>query len=299
MIAAGCLESGITFVFGGTMPWRLEQLVDLVNPTSLKGALFYAALLVALALLGSRTIGVLARAALAKSPDYRRDPTAILFLQALGRIVVWLAAVVIYAHLIPELRVLGTALLAGASVASIVAGFAAQNTLGNAIAGLSLLLYHPFRVGDRLQVPAPSGPETGTVESVTLAYTILRTFDNRRVVLPNSIVANETIINLSTVDPRVMAVVPIGVGYTADLGRARAILLELAHASPDVQSVEGCPVVQLGDSSVTLSLRAWCSDAVAAKRFEYNVYEQAKKRFDEERIEIPYPYRNVLVKREA
>jgi small conductance mechanosensitive channel len=281
------------------MPWRLEQLLDLVNPASLKGALFYAGLFIVLALLGTRAIGALARAALAKSPDYRRDPTAILFLRALGRGVVWLAAVVIYAHIIPVLRVLGTALLAGASVASIVAGFAAQNTLGNAIAGLSLLLYHPFRFGDRLQVPAPSGPETGTVETVTLGYTILRTFDNRRVVLPNSIAANQTVINLSTVDPRVMAVVPIGVGYSADLARARAVLLELAHASPDVQSVDGCPVVQLGDSSVMLSLRAWCTDSLAAKRFEYAVYEQAKARFDEERIEIPYPYRNVLVKREA
>jgi small conductance mechanosensitive channel len=284
------------------MPWQrgtLDQFVDLVNPTSLKGALFYASVLIGIGLAGGRAINALARAAINKSPEYQRDPTAILFLQALGRSVLWVAVIVLYAHLIPELRVLGTALLAGASVASIVIGLAAQNTLGNAIAGFSLLLYHPFRVGDRLQVTAPAGPETGTVESVTLGYTILRTFDNRRIVLPNSVAASQTTVNLTAIDPRVMAVVPIGVGYGADLARARAILFDLAHGSPDVQEVAECPVVSLGESSVMLSLRAWCPDAAAAKRFEYSLYEQAKKRFDEGGIEIPYPYQNVLLKRQG
>ncbi len=73
----------------------------------------------------------------------------------------------------PSLRSLETALLTGASVASIVVGLAAQNTLGSLIAGVSLLLYRPFEVGDRAQIAAPTGVETGVVERLTLGYTIL------------------------------------------------------------------------------------------------------------------------------
>ena len=178
-------------------------------------------------------------------------------------------------------------------------GLAAQNTLGNVIAGISLLLYRPFVVGDRVQVSAPTGLEIGVVESITLGYTVLKTYDNRRVVVPNSAMASQVTINLTTKDPRVMAVVPIGIGYSADINKARKILVELAKTHPNVQEVAGCPVTQLGNSSVILSLRAWCEDSVAALNVQYDIYEQAKNRFDREGIELPFPYTNVVLKKEG
>src|SRR5581483_1757058 len=114
-----------------------------------------------------------------------------------------------------ELRSLGTAFLTGVSIASVVIGLAAQNTLGNLIAGFSLVLYRPFQIGDRVQITAPTGLETGDVETLTLGYTVLRTFDNRRIVVPNSAMASQVMINLTSIDPRVMAVVPIGIGYAS------------------------------------------------------------------------------------
>lgn len=89
---------------------------------------------------------------------------------------------------------------------------------------------------------------------------------------------------------------PIGIGYGADLDLARRILLELAVAHVDVTSVVGCPVTQLGGSAVTLTLRAWCPNADAAKRAEFDLYERAKRRFEEAHIEIPFPYQNVIVR---
>jgi small-conductance mechanosensitive channel len=186
-------------------------------------------------------------------------------------------------------------MLAGASVASIVLGVAAQNTLGNAIAGLALLVYRPFRVGDRLQVAAPGGTETGTVESVTVGYTVLQTFDNRRVVLPNALASSQTTVNLTSVDPRVMAAIHVSVSYTSDVGRARDILLGIANGHRDVLQVLDCPVVELGSSSVTLRLRAWCKDHLAVTRLEHDVLEYAKTRFAEAGVEIPYPYQNVVL----
>jgi hypothetical protein len=74
---------------------------------------------------------------------------------------------------------------------------AAQNTLANLVAGISLLLYRPFNVGDRLQVMAPTGVETGQVESINLGYTVLMTDNKRRVVVPNSSMASQTHVNLT------------------------------------------------------------------------------------------------------
>lgn len=272
----------------------LERVLGLLHPARTLGALLYLGLLVALGILGTTLIRRAARRALERD---RADRTAVMLLRPLAQVVLWASLAVFYAHLIPPLRALGTAMLAGASVASIILGVAAQNTLGNAIAGLALLVYRPFRVGDRLQVLAPTGVETGVVESITLGYTVLQTLDNRRVVLANSQLSMQTTVNLTSVDPRVMAQVAIGVGYAADLTRARAILRQLAEAHPDAVEVVDCPVIQLGASSVTLNLRAWCHDPVAARRFEYAMYEGARERFAEAGIEIPYPYQNVILRR--
>lgn len=267
-------------------------LLTYLHPGTPSGALALGALFLVIGVL----VTLLIRLAAGRALQRGVDPTPVIILRPVAQIVLWVVLLVSYAHIVPALRAFGTALLAGASVASIVLGVAAQNTLGNAIAGMALLIYRPFRIGDRLQVLAPTGLETGNVETITLGYTVLQTFDNRRVVIPNSQIGNQTTINLTSVDPRVLAAVPFGVSYTTDLSKARAILLELANGHPDVLSVHSCPVIQLASSSVLLSLRAWCHDPGAARRFEYDLYERAKARFDAAAIEIPYPYQNVVLR---
>lgn len=96
-----------------------------------------------------------------------------------------------------------------------------------------------------------------------------------------------------------MTVVPISIGYASDIDKARSILTTLIQSHPLVQEIVGCPVTQLRDSSVTLSVRAWCANAEAAKQVEFDLYEQAKKRFDQEEIKIPYPYTNIVLKKEG
>jgi small-conductance mechanosensitive channel len=112
----------------------------------------------------------------------------------MGDALIWAIALILYAHLIPELRSLGTALLTGVSVASILIGLAAQSTLGNFIAGLSLLLYRPFQIGDLVQLTVPSGVQIGTIEDLTLGYTVIKTPENHEIVVPNSVMASQAII---------------------------------------------------------------------------------------------------------
>jgi small conductance mechanosensitive channel len=270
---------------------EIPQEVDaawkqLLNPATPYGALLYAVVIGFIAWLVGRAIAVALKRML-KHPKYiPADRTAIGFLAQLVRLGVYLIAFVMYAQVVPALHHLGAAWLASVGVVSVVLGLAAQNTLGNLIAGISLLLYRPFNLGDRLQVTAPSGMETGVVESLNLGYTVLRTADNRRVVIPNSAMASQTSINVSLTDRRKFCVVPFRISHDADVDKARAILVELAKQHPKALEYVGCPVTALGKSSVTLSLQIWCEDADAADKLKGDLLESAKKRFEQEGIPI-------------
>lgn len=170
----------------------LERILsgEFVNPATLFGAIFYALVFLVLAWLSLRSL----RVTLARLEGGLLDRTTVTFLRRMGEALIWVLALILYAHLIPELRSLGTALLTGASVASVLVGLAAQSTLGNLIAGLSLLLYRPFQIGDSVQLTVPAGVQTGKIEDLTLGYTVIKTRENHEIVVPNSVMASQAII---------------------------------------------------------------------------------------------------------
>jgi small-conductance mechanosensitive channel len=158
------------------------------------GSIVWALLFFLLALLLSLIIRRWSHGLTKRAERLHLDPTAISYVAQLMQVGGFLVAGILYAHVIPALRSLGTALLASASVVSIVLGLAAQNTLGNSIAGMALLLYHPFRLGDEIQISAPTGVERGVVEAFTLGHTILLTPDGRQIIVPNSVMISSIFI---------------------------------------------------------------------------------------------------------
>ena len=279
------------------MNWQsLQSWLVKLHPDTWSGAFALAILFWVGGLLLSWTLHRAIWLVIERDRDQRIDRMAARFLSKVASVFVWLIILMLYAHMIPALDRLSTALLASVSVASIVIGLAAQSTLANFVSGLSLIFYRPFRLGDRIQINAPTGLETGVVEDVSLGYTILQTFDNRRVIISNSVISNTVMVNLTAVHPRVMAIVPFSIGYDTDIDKARTLALELAEAHPQVEEVAGCPVVLLGPSSVDLTPRVWCPDPVIGAGVKYDLTEAIKKRFDTEDIEIPFAYQNVVVK---
>ncbi|MHB8483117.1 MAG: mechanosensitive ion channel family protein [Nitrospiria bacterium] len=277
----------------------IEKLLngDFINPATFLGAIFYGLVFLILGWLGARVIRFAARQLI---KVHRRDndlidPTTLTFVTQLLQMGFSVVVITLYAHLIPELRSIGTVLLTGVSIVSVVIALAAQNTLGNLIAGISLLLYRPFKIGDKLQIYISDKLETGDVESITLGYTILKTYDNRRIVVPNSSMSNQITINLTTKDPRMIATIPFGISYQSDIQKARQILLNLAKNHPLVQETVDCPVTHLGEYNITLSLRIWCANAAEGKQLEFDLYEKAKKLFDQEGIEIPLPSQTIIL----
>ncbi len=172
----------------------LEDILRLIlDPKNAAGAFFYAVLFLLAALFFGRLVRLIAR----RSARHLSDVTALNFVVQFLQVVVFLIVLILYAHLIPALRAMGTALLAGVSVASVIVGLAAQNTLSNLVAGFSLLLYRPFHIGDRAQLASPRGVSIGTVTALSLGYTVLTDSDNHEIIVPNSVMVSQVIIRLA------------------------------------------------------------------------------------------------------
>lgn len=268
------------------MPFQFKS-INIVNPATFEGAVVYAIVLLICAAVLNGMLSLAVERALARGSRVHIDRTRVKFLSQLIQMGIYIVAFFIYAHFIPALSNLGNAGLASVGVLSVVAGLAAQNTLGNLVAGISLLLYRPFNVGDRLQITAPTGLETGEIESLNLGYTIIRTDDNRRVVVPNSLMASQTTINMTRDDLRAICSVPVVITLDSDLDAARAILLGIAAKNPNTQKIGGCPVTRLDGSGVELTLSVWCADSVVAGSLKCDLLEAIKKRFAAEGIKMP------------
>lgn len=232
-----------------------QDLLRLLSPESLLGASIYLVIFVLLALLLARVLRLTLRAATERHAAHV-DRTTISFLQQIGTAAVWVIMLILYAHLIPALRAMGTALLAGASIASVVVGLAAQSTLGNLVAGVAITLYRPFRLGDTLLVTAPGGgTETGSVELISLGYTTLRTTDGRRIVLPNSLAASQVTVNLTHFGAVTTLKIVIRVSRESDLDAARELALRIARESAGANAPVTCVLTALEAASAVLELR--------------------------------------------
>jgi small-conductance mechanosensitive channel len=260
-----------------TIGW--DDLMRHLHPDTLIGAAVYFVIAVLVAQLLSRAL----RIAVAETckRESHLDRTTVSFLQQFGIVVIWVVMLILYAHLIPVLRSLGTALLTGASIASVVIGLAAQSTLGNLVAGVAITLYRPFRLGDRLQVSAPTGTEVGSVEMLSLGYTTLRTDDGRFVVLPNSVAASQVIINLSASQahtPAPLAIV-IRISSATDIEAARQAAVRTAQEVAGASAVVGCFVTRMDGTGTTLELRVRSPPAAERDSLRSKLLEQLAQHF--------------------
>ncbi|MFJ4067441.1 mechanosensitive ion channel family protein [Pseudomonas sp. NPDC089996] len=187
-----------------------------------------------------------------------------------------------------------TSFVAAIGAAGLAIGLALQGSLANFAGGVLILMFRPFRIGDWIEAQGVAG----TVDSIQIFHTVLRTGDNKTVIMPNGALSNGIITNTNR-QPTRKVVFDVGVDYEADLQKARNVLLELAQdprvlPDPAPQAV----VSTLGDSSITVSLRLW------TKTSDYwdvmfMLNEHARDRLKAEGIDIPFPQRVIRVVQET
>ncbi len=214
------------------------------------------------------------------------DKTLETFVCNLVRIV--LLVVVIIAA-IGALGVQTTSLIAIFGAAGLAVGLALQGSLSNFAAGVLIVLFRPYRVGDYIEAAGIAG----TVEQVQILTTVLATPDNKQIIVPNSQVMNSVITNYSAKDKRRVDMV-VGVSYSDDLDKVRAILEELVAA--DDRILDDPPhkiaVQALADSSVNFVVRPWVRTSDYWGVW-FDLTEAIKKRFDKEGVSIPFPQQDV------
>lgn len=196
-------------------------VVNFINPKTVEGAIFFGILFILGSILLARALRAAINELVRRDTNQILDRTAVNFLSRVGQLLIFVIALVLYSHIVPGLHSFGTALLAGVSITTIIVGLAVQNTLANLIAGFSLLLYRPFRLDDEIQFSSPTVTELGRVIDLSLGYTTILTLDNRRVVIPNGLIATQVTINFRTEDPRKLASVPIRIGDGEDVPHVR------------------------------------------------------------------------------
>ena len=258
----------------------------ILDPSRFLGAAFYAIVVILIAWLIGKILHVAVHRYLDKAEAAGTDSTSIRFLGELARVAVYIIAFLCYANIVPALHSVGTAWLASVGVISIIIGLATQSTLSNVVAGIALILYRPFRIGDRIQVTTPTGNEIGLVEDIGLGYTRLRTADGRRIVLPNSIISSQTNINFSHNRSHVLLEISLTVENGSDIDVARTIILESAKKIAKITKVNGCFVTSLTSAGTVVMLSAMCTDPGDIASIKSELLEDAKKGFDSKGIKI-------------
>lgn len=184
-------------------------------------------------------------------------------------------------------------LVGALGIGSIAIGFAFKDILQNFLAGILILLQQPFKIGDVIVV----GSYDGTVENIETRATTIKTFDSRRVVIPNAKMFTESVTVNTAYDKRRMDF-DFGIGYGDDITKAKAIILDVMETHEGVLSDPAPDVMTVGlaDSSVTLKARWWCAiPQTNLLTVRDDIITTVKNRFDQEGIDIPFPIRTLNV----
>jgi len=180
-------------------------------------------------------------------------------------------------------------LLAAIGAAGFIVGFALQGTLSNFAAGIMILVYRPYDVGDLVDI----GGTFGKVEAMTIVSTTLRKVDNQKVIVPNNMIWGDIITNATGTSKRRVDMV-FGIGYSDDIAKAQKILEEIL-ANHEAVLKDPAPVVrvhELGDSSVNFVVRPWVETENYWEVY-WDITRSVKERFDAEGVSIPFPQRDV------
>jgi small conductance mechanosensitive channel len=229
------------------------------------------------------------------------DPTNYSFLQNAVSFIVFICATLVIFYRVPALHTIGKTLFAGAGIAAAVIGFASQEAFSNIISGVFIVIFKPFSVGDYIKLL--SSGQIGVVEDITIRHTVIKSIENRRIVIPNSVISREAILNSSLKDPRVKFNLEVVLVYETDIEKALNIIKEEAQKHPDfldarteVEKANGTPavtakVVALEDNGVRCRAYVWSKDNDTAFEMKCDLLKSLKERFDKEDIQISHAQR--------
>lgn len=269
------------------MEETISKLIDVGGDFGLK---LVAA--IAIYIIGKWVVGLVTKLVIKMMQKANVDEALTKFVSSIVRTVL-LIFVILAA--VGKLGVQTTSFIAILGAAGLAVGMALQGTLGNFAAGVMIILFRPFKIGDFID----AGGVMGSVKEITIFNTIMSTPDNRKIICPNGQITSGTITNFSDTDTRRVDLV-FGVSYDDDLSVAKRVLQDLCAADErilkDPETV--IAVAELGDSCVNIVCRPWVEPA-NYWGVHFDITEKAKVELEKAGCSIPYPQRDVHVIQQA
>ena len=225
-----------------------------------------------------------------------KDPTNYLFFQHIITASIYMAGFSTAMYMIPSLRTFSASLLAGAGIFAVAIGFASQKAFSNIISGLFIVIFKPFRINDRLTIGADV---SGIVEDITLRHTIVRSYENKRFVIPNSVISEQTLVNSDITDTQIRKFLFYKVDYQTNLTEGINIIKELAVNHPLAMDIRTPEEIEKGDEKVPVKVTEWADYAILIRAaiwvkdspdaftVQCDLNESVKAKFDEVGIKIP------------
>ncbi|HEX8548095.1 MAG TPA: mechanosensitive ion channel family protein [Cytophagaceae bacterium] len=265
---------------------------------------YFTIVIVATILVATLVKKLLNRFFLRSSSFIKTDPTNYKFLKHFISFLIYLIGFGIAIYAIPSLRTLSLSLFTGAGIFAAIIGFASQQAFANIINGIFIIIFKPFRVDDHLEV---RNNISGVVEDITLRHTILKSGENKRIMIPNSIIGQEIIINSNIIDERICKSIEFVVMESTDINLASRIISQQCADHPltldlrlkqEVESgQEKVPVRLVGFQNGSIILRAyfWAANLNNATLIGWELNRSIKERFDESRIKMGSPTQTILM----
>jgi len=188
---------------------------------------------------------------LSRKVQFDMDDTMQLMIRRVVSATIYAIGLMLIIYQIPQLRSLVTAILAGAGIAGLIIGYAAKDSLSNFTSSIFIAVFQPYRVGDSVDFRG----EYGQVEDMTLRHTVIRTTDNKRIIVPNSVMSVEPIVNWSIKEPQINWVVDFDLEKASDIDRAREIIISKAKSHPMVLKDRPMSVQLISSRYSDLTLR--------------------------------------------
>ncbi len=230
------------------------------------------------------------------------NKTVLLFMRSSVKMVLGILAIFYIIYSVPILRKKAIYIISGAGVFVAVLGYVAQSALSNLVSGLFIVAFKPFRVGDYIKL---DDRRLGIVEDITMRHTIIKNFENKRLIIPNSLISTESILNNSIEDSQILSFNDYILGMYADIDLVRKIITEEAAYLPNIidkrtpQEIKAnipiinVRVVDLEKSVIHVRAYVWIEGPENEFTNKSILREAVLKRFIKEAVPLPIPLRKI------
>lgn len=236
------------------------------------------------------------------STSHRFGRTSIMFLRNSIKFFIGFLAILFIVLTVPTFRSKATLIFSGAGILAAIIGFAAQAALSNLIAGAFIVMFRPFRVGDYIKLDEN---RVGIVEDITLRHTVINNFENKRLIIPNSIISSDSILNHTIQDSIILTFNNFKIGLNASIDLAKEIIQEEAMKIEGVidnrtpEQVLSTPqivvrLIEVYENHIHLRAYVWIDDPFSEFKVKCELKENVYKRFMKEGVDLPIPIHKIV-----